>query len=441
MRALVGALAGLAVLAGCEADRDGPRPPPADPGAPTAGRLNRAEYDATVRDLLGTDKTPARAFPVDESVHGFDNIGAALTTSSHHVEAWELAAADLLDEMFGLDPERTERVVVEAEGPGVTYTGGWSVGSADETFWALSSGGMSTEFVVDGDGRFAVRARVLGHVVRDEAPRLLVRIDERYIDTVEVPASDEPVVVQIDTPLPAGAHRIEIGLANPGSDGNGARRTIAIDYIEIEGPLDPEGRPTAARDRYVPCAQVDRPCAEAAVASFGLRALRRPLAPDDIAQFMGLYDAGMAAHADGDKALALAFRAVLLSPEFLFAIERPPRGAGRRAAPRRLRGRRAPRRLSCGRARPTTSCWRSPRCRGCSLPRSARRSIACWPTSAASPSWRTSPGSGSTSAPSRRSRPTGPPTRPSTIPCASRCSGSCSCRPWTSCGVGSICAI
>ncbi|HMR80413.1 MAG TPA: DUF1587 domain-containing protein, partial [Polyangiaceae bacterium] len=39
-----------------------------DPGRVTLHRLNRAEYDNTVRDLLGTALTPAKDFPADD--HG-----------------------------------------------------------------------------------------------------------------------------------------------------------------------------------------------------------------------------------------------------------------------------------------------------------------------------------------------------------------------------------
>jgi hypothetical protein len=42
-------------------------------------RLNRVEYDNTVRDLLGDRSRPAAAFPPDETAFGFDNQGAALT--------------------------------------------------------------------------------------------------------------------------------------------------------------------------------------------------------------------------------------------------------------------------------------------------------------------------------------------------------------------------
>ena len=52
-----------------------------DPGRVTLRRLNRAEYNNTVRDLLGVDLRPADNFPQDDSGYGFDNIGDVLSLS------------------------------------------------------------------------------------------------------------------------------------------------------------------------------------------------------------------------------------------------------------------------------------------------------------------------------------------------------------------------
>lgn len=60
-------------------------------------RLNRAEYNNTVRDLLGVDLDPASKFPEDGSAGGFDNIGAALTLSPLQIELYYAAARELLD--------------------------------------------------------------------------------------------------------------------------------------------------------------------------------------------------------------------------------------------------------------------------------------------------------------------------------------------------------
>jgi len=52
-----------------------------DPGRVTARRLNRVEYDNTIRDLLGVAGHPSNLFPVDDSGYGFDNNGDVLSVS------------------------------------------------------------------------------------------------------------------------------------------------------------------------------------------------------------------------------------------------------------------------------------------------------------------------------------------------------------------------
>ncbi len=63
-----------------------------DPGRVTARRLNRAEYNNTIRDLLGVTLRPADEFPVDDSGYGFDNIGDVLSMSPMLMEKYMSAA-------------------------------------------------------------------------------------------------------------------------------------------------------------------------------------------------------------------------------------------------------------------------------------------------------------------------------------------------------------
>ena len=65
------------------------------PGRVTARRLNRTEYNNTVRDLLGVNLSPANSFPVDDSGYGFDNIGDVLSTSPLLMEKYLDAAGKL----------------------------------------------------------------------------------------------------------------------------------------------------------------------------------------------------------------------------------------------------------------------------------------------------------------------------------------------------------
>ena len=71
-----------AVTGSIEAEFDrADRSAPPDPGRVTARRLNRAEYNYTVSDLLGVDFRPADDFPQDDTGYGFDNNGDVLSLS------------------------------------------------------------------------------------------------------------------------------------------------------------------------------------------------------------------------------------------------------------------------------------------------------------------------------------------------------------------------
>lgn len=81
-----------------------------DAGRVVLRRLNRSEYNNTVRDLLGTSLRPADQLPNDETVDGFDTVGEGLGLTLQHFEVLEQSATTLIDELFILpagDPRRT----------------------------------------------------------------------------------------------------------------------------------------------------------------------------------------------------------------------------------------------------------------------------------------------------------------------------------------------
>src|SRR5262249_47698999 len=61
-------------------------------GRVTARRLNRSEYNNTIRDLLGVTFRPADVFPQDDTGYGFDTIGDALSLSPVLMEKYFAAA-------------------------------------------------------------------------------------------------------------------------------------------------------------------------------------------------------------------------------------------------------------------------------------------------------------------------------------------------------------
>ncbi|HEX2851642.1 MAG TPA: DUF1592 domain-containing protein [Opitutaceae bacterium] len=79
-----------------------------DPGKVTLRRLNRAEYNATIRDLVGVDFKPAADFPPDDSGYGFDNIGDVLSLPPVLMEKYLSAADKILDQAIVTDPIKSE---------------------------------------------------------------------------------------------------------------------------------------------------------------------------------------------------------------------------------------------------------------------------------------------------------------------------------------------
>ena len=88
-----------------------------DPGRVTVRRLNRAEYNNTVRDLLGVDLRPADSFPQDDSGYGFDNIGDVLSLSPVLMEKY-LAAAERVARAAVFGPEQMKPTMVKLRSTG-----------------------------------------------------------------------------------------------------------------------------------------------------------------------------------------------------------------------------------------------------------------------------------------------------------------------------------
>ena len=68
-------------------------------------RLNRNEYENTVRDLLGVEVKLKDMLPQDSSANGFDNVGDALHTSSFLMERYIEAAQLALDQAIVNTPQ------------------------------------------------------------------------------------------------------------------------------------------------------------------------------------------------------------------------------------------------------------------------------------------------------------------------------------------------
>jgi hypothetical protein len=93
------------------------RATPPDPGRVTARRLNRTEYNNTIKELLGVDLRPADDFPQDDAGYGFDNIADVLSLSPVLMEKY-VSAADRVARaaVFGPPPMEPTLARLRSEG-------------------------------------------------------------------------------------------------------------------------------------------------------------------------------------------------------------------------------------------------------------------------------------------------------------------------------------
>ena len=138
-------------------------------------RMNREEYNHTVHDLMGVNFRPADLFPADNTAHGFDNIGRALTMSPLLMEKYMTAAQKLLDRAIvtGPRPAPVKRhVEIEdlsrhftRQKTHRTFHGGFMIRNTDfllmtkSTIWLPSID--SYKFALEGDYAFRVRASAI----------------------------------------------------------------------------------------------------------------------------------------------------------------------------------------------------------------------------------------------------------------------------------------
>ncbi len=293
-----------------------------DPGEYVMHRLNRAEYNNTVRDLLGTSLTPADDFPTDDHGYGFDNIGAALSMSPLHVELYERAADLLVTEALS-DPEPWPLTITQqAEEAGASVGSDWGLG-----FWNLSEEGeVSAVFDLVGEGTWTVRTRAFGHPAAGESARFSLRVDGNEIGQFDAPdLASEVQVFEVDATLLAGFHIVSVAFLNDFWQPEvGADRNLLIDWIEVEGPIGRQTPPNAIKADLLTCDPelIGRStCTRAILGSFATRAWRRPLTGVELDSLLALAEAAWNVGESWEYGLGLALKAALVSPHFLFRVE------------------------------------------------------------------------------------------------------------------------
>src|SRR5262249_36633708 len=229
-------------------------------------RLNRVEYENTVRDLLGVEIDLQEMLPLDTSAHGFDNIGEALHVSSFLMDRY-LDAADaalniaianlpqppLIKKRYSLKDERivkisTERVYRQTDDALIMFSSsGWN---------AITVG----QFYPPDRGRYRIRISANGvqtkgkpATFRVDVGPMLMGTKNHLVDYFDVP-EDKPTIIEFVDHFEARNHiRIHpYGLANAQTvDKVGADKYeghgLAVQWVEVEGPLHDSWPPESHR--------------------------------------------------------------------------------------------------------------------------------------------------------------------------------------------------
>ncbi|MEW5738752.1 MAG: DUF1592 domain-containing protein [Myxococcota bacterium] len=283
-----------------------------DVGRVTLRRLNRYEYNATVRDLLGDTSRPADDFPADDFGHGFDNQGDVLSTAPLLVEKYEAAARKLVETALAAEYQPGATVRVEAE------TATASTGAASGSAWNLYSNGTLTQSVtVPMGGAFTFRARVWQQAAGPDPARMRYLVDGRSVGEVDVTNTAAQTLTQPVT-LTAGPHTIGVEFTNDYYQ-DPEDRNLLIDWLELDKPA--AGTPGAGARILVCDPTTGAACVRSVLERFGRKAWRRPLTSEEVDRYVAVVAVAQAEGEPVQAGLTNALQALLLSPHFLFRVE------------------------------------------------------------------------------------------------------------------------
>ncbi|MGA3235771.1 MAG: DUF1592 domain-containing protein [Bryobacteraceae bacterium] len=352
-------------------------------GRPSAGklpplhRLSRTEYQNAVRDLLALGPLPKEMdfsllLPQDNASSGFDNLADLLFISPTAMESY-LGAAEKISRLAIGDPAIPEMVNIYRMPDEEQQTA-----RVEELPFGTRGGlAIHSQFPLDGD--YLVKVAFVG--ASPDAQKLEITVDGERVQlatiaqgsgrggrggaaaagrggvkgtgaaaAVDDPAADnarsgeaaitgrKPVEFRIAVkagPRVIGVTFIERDevrdeeVLRPRLRSTGPE--LAVEMVTISGPYNAKGPgDTPSRQRIFVCRPVsaseEAPCAQRILLALERRAYRRPVSVADAQTLMPFYKAGRD-EGGFDLGIQRAIERLLVSPQFLFRIERDPPGA------------------------------------------------------------------------------------------------------------------
>jgi len=317
-------------------------------------RLNRNEYQNTLRDLLGVEVEVKSLLPEDSSAQGFDNVDSALRLSAvlleSYLEAGEVALRAALPDRPAPKPGGKRFSYLDEEPPKNNKTIFLCLADAVVFFGSGYSPTHLGCFRAPFPGKYRFRISASGYQSAGKpvsykvyAGDLIGREGLSFLVGYYDAPADKPAVTEFTADLQKGGtlqivpHGIgeevfRVGAAKYQGPG------LAVQWVDIEGPLW-NGWPTVSQKRLLadlPPRPVPgdaqrfevastQPLADAerVLTTLVGRAYRRPIGREEVQPFVALVARQLQQRESFDQSLRTGILAVLTSPDFLFHREKP----------------------------------------------------------------------------------------------------------------------
>ena len=331
-------------------------------------RLNRAEYQNAIRDLLALDIDITERLPPDDASYGFDNIAGVLKMSPTLMDRYLSVSRHISRVAVGLpaSSQSVDSFSIRPDYPQDRRLEGLPFGTR---------GGTIIRHTVPMDATYLIQVRLsrrAGNGANEDVPRfdeshdleLSVdgarvglftlagdpalpgeRVDPNYGDRTR---NDLDASWEVRIPLRAGPREIQAAFVARSAvvddthtrlpferpiHYSDERRQPYLGEVVIMGPFDATGPgDTPSRRRIFVCQPHDvganqspdeASCSRTILTALARRAYRRPVADADLEPLLAFYHEG---HASGgfDEGIQRAIEFLLISPDFLFRVERDP---------------------------------------------------------------------------------------------------------------------
>ncbi len=352
----------------------------AESGRTVLRRLNRVEYERTLHELLGIRTPLTVMLPNDTPMHGFDTVAEGLRLSTLQMEKYLEAADKAIDDAIRLGPApevvkdrfdmvENQEVRWHLEKPESKGDGAGGAGPHRHLLRKLPDGvvffntGYPSAQIKPPKEKPRSRpegiykVRISGYAYQSPGVSVPMRVysnnykDKQLLGWFEM-EPDKPQVVEFTTFI-RGGDFIQIEPSNTGQDKEGknvyntpvkdfAGSGLALQWVEVEGPMletwPPKGVATLFGD--IPVVELDEeakkknknvayeirpqdPKADSkrALEHFAGKAFRRPLEAGEVDRYVGLTHAALDEGQPFMEAMRIGFRAILVSPQFLFFRE------------------------------------------------------------------------------------------------------------------------